>query len=121
MPVNRANGLIVRLFLFSCSLSFVLTLVAVPAWSEDPPAATSPWQITADKISRFVNPSIVIAEGNVVLVRQGVTSIGQLGAAGTPVAEGGAKPLTITGDWIRLDPVANLVKVRGHAVLDSEE
>jgi len=119
--LNRVfRGLSLRLL--SCSLSFCLAVEAEPVWSADQPAPpTSPWQITADKISRFVNPPSVIAEGNVVLVRQGLTSIGQVGAHEAPVPAGGEKPLTITGDWIRLDPVANLVKVRGHAVLDSEE
>ncbi len=28
---------------------------------------------------------------------------------------------TITGEWLRLDTINNIVKVRGHAVLDSEE
>jgi len=107
--------------LLSCSLSFFLAMEAEPLWSAEPPTPPSPWQITADKISRFVNPPSVIAEGNVVLVREGVASIGQMGTKDAHVATGGAKPLTITGDWVRLDPVANLVKVRGHAVLDSDE
>lgn len=98
---------------------FLVLLSVMPAWSAATPP--SPWQITADKISRFVNPPSVIAEGNVVLVRQGLLSAGQMGAKVVPESGGEVKPLTITGDWIRLDPVANLVKVRGHAVLDSEE
>lgn len=99
----------------------ILALTATSAWAVDLAPPSSPWQVTADKVSRFVNPASIIAEGNVVLVRQGLTSVGQLGADAAPVPEGGIKPLTITGDWIRLDPVANQVKVRGHAVLDSEE
>lgn len=85
--------------------------------------ALTPWQVTADKVSRFVDPPSIIAEGNVVLIREGVSSVGQIdrvsnvesGAAGT------VKPLTISGDWIRLDPDANLIKVRGNFVLDSED
>ncbi len=107
--------------IMSCVLCGHFVMMAGPVWAAEAPVPDSPWQVTADKISRFVNPASVIAEGNVVLVKQGLTSAGQLVKPGAPDPGGGAKPLTITGDWIRLDPVANLVKVRGHAVLDSEE
>lgn len=86
-----------------------------------PPPASPPWQVSADKISRFTNPASIVAEGHVVMVRQGVASVGQLVEPGAPAPGSGPKPLTISGDWIRLDPVSNLVRVRGHAVLDSEE
>lgn len=83
----------------------------------------NPWQVTADKISRFDNPPGVIAEGHVVLVREGVASIGQIDrelmqGSGSTVPQ---KPLTINGDWVRLDPGANQIKVRGHFILDSED
>lgn len=102
----------------TCLLSLFWVQISQAA---EAPAPPSPWQITADKISRFVNPPSVIAEGNVVLVRQGLGSMGQITKLDTPEPASKLKPLTITGDWIRLDPVSNQVKVRGHAVLDSEE
>lgn len=89
----------------------------------------SPWEITADKISRFENPPSIIAEGNVVLVRK--IEGGFLAAApdetartdGEAPGEGETtmKPMTINGDWVRLDPTENTVKVRGQAILDSED
>ncbi len=106
--------------LFSCLILLSATETN-PASSAEPPILPSPWQVTANKISRFVNPPTIIAEGNVILVRQGLTSLGQLVKPQGANSGGGLKPLTITGDWIRLDPTANLVKVRGHAVLDAEE
>jgi len=108
-------------------LALISPVALVLSWLSPCQAAelspSSPWQITADKVSRFVNPPSVIAEGNVVLVRQGVTSVGQLDQRELPVSAsgGGGKPLTINADWIRLDPSANLVKARGHVVLDSME
>ena len=110
-----------------CLLPFAvccpLALGINPAYSVELAPPSSPWQVTADKIYRFVNPPSIIAEGNVVLVRQGVTSVKMISSPEEAVkpSAGGPKPLTITGDWVRLDPAANLVKVRGHAVLDSEE
>lgn len=83
----------------------------------------TPWQVTADKVSRFVNPPCIIAEGHVVLVREGVASVGQIDRLSVNKAGSGSpqKPLTISGDWIRLDLNDNLIKVRGHFVLDSED
>lgn len=117
-PTRRLSW--VGLGLLSSCLGLLGGLPASLAWSAEDTGAASPWQISADKISRFVNPPSVIAEGNVSIVRQGVRSVGQLGKVedGVPPA-GGGKPLTISGDWIRLDPTTNLIKVRGHAVLDS--
>lgn len=81
-------------------------------------SSDSPWEITADKISRFEDPSSIIAEGNVVLIKRQSVGIGV-----PPETDDGEpeKPLTITGDWVRLDPVQNTVKVRGNAVLDSAD
>jgi len=112
---------LVMLLAFAVGMGF--TLAAGEVRAADSAPASTPWQVTADKVSRFVNPPCVIAEGHVVLVREGVASIGQIDrpAVAAPGAGGGLKPLTITGDWIRLDPDANLVKVRGHFVLDSED
>lgn len=106
----------------SLALCLLSVLAAWPAWAADsvaPPG--SPWQVTADKISRFVNPACIVAEGNVVVVRQGLSSAGQLVHQEGLESGGGLKPLTISGDWVRIDPQANQVKVRGHVVLDSEE
>ena len=34
-------------------------------------AGSSPWEIEADRVSRFSNPDVVVAEGNVVMTRKG--------------------------------------------------
>lgn len=91
----------------------------------------SPWEITADRLSRFENPASIVAEGNVVMFRKDEAGQG-LGVISSEDAgedeqfqegegSGAGKLTTITGDWLRLDPVTNVVKVRGHAVLDSAE
>ena len=120
-PVFRQGGArIVTLAL--CLLPPLSAFPVVPLRAAELPLpAATPWQVTADKISRFVNPPSIIAEGHVVLSRQGVTSLAELAEPKAPQADNGPKPLTISGDWIRLDPVTNQVRVRGHAVLDSEE
>lgn len=87
-------------------------------------SSDSPWEITADKLSRFEDPATVIAEGNVVLVQKQETGTITVTSEKNGVVSEEVrprKPLTITGDWIRLDPVLNTVKVRGNAVLDSDD
>ncbi len=115
-----------RLFLLTVMALPVAEPLVQPVQATEAGNTNTPWQVSADKISRFVNPASIVAEGHVVLVRQGVTSLGQLTQPGTTAPGGGApakgvKPLTVSGDWVRIDPVANLLRVRGHAVLDSEE
>ncbi len=86
-----------------------------------------PWQVTADRISHFKNPECLVAEGNVVMTRKGATLSGAEPTPAAPAAALGSasssplpKPLVITGDWLRLER-GNIVKVSGHAVLDSAE
>jgi LPS-assembly protein len=117
-PLGPSSCLVPYAFLLLAPLAAPL---AGPVRAAETLPSSQPWQISADKISRFVNPASVVAEGHVVMVRQGVASIGQLVKPGAPAPGSGPKPLTISGDWVRLDPVNNLVRVRGHAVLDSEE
>lgn len=67
-------------------------------------ANETPWEITADRMTRFKDPAIVIAEGNVVLHR----------------SKGGDGSLTvIKADWIRYDVTMGKIKARGHLSLTS--
>ncbi|MDH5297544.1 MAG: LPS assembly protein LptD [Desulfobulbaceae bacterium] len=63
-----------------------------------------PWEITADRITRLKEPSIVIAEGNVILRRA-------TGADGEEVV--------IMADWMRYDVALGQVKARGNLSLHS--
>ena len=106
-------------------------LAAAPAVAGD--LADSPWQITADRMSRFADPPSVVAEGHVVMRRrqpQGavmktlpemISPKGDMDMAAASAAASPAKPLVIRGDWLRYDIGANTVKIRGHARLDSDE
>lgn len=106
-----------------CSVVILAIIVACAgtAGAED---TDQPWQVTADRILHFKNPDCLVAEGNVVMSRKNTanTAAGQEQAAGSSTNQPAAalKPMTITGDWLRLEP-GNIVKVRGHAVLDSED
>jgi len=117
-----------------------LALLCAPAWmlAASLPVlagglADSPWQITADRMSRFENPPSVVAEGNVVMRRRlqegtvmptlphMITPKGDMDAA-LEAGEAPAKaPMVIKGDWLRYDIAGNTVKIRGHAALDSDE
>ena len=63
-----------------------------------------PWEITADRITRFKDPAIIVAEGNVVLRRSKVD------AAGMTV---------IKADWVRYHVSLGEVEARGHLILES--
>ncbi len=60
---------------------------------------SEPWDITADKITRYTKPEAIVAEGNVVLRRTKDTN---------------EKPLTIKADWIRYDIEAERVYAKGN-------
>lgn len=65
-------------------------------------AGNEPWEITADRITRFKDPAMVIAEGNVVLrPKQGTK----------------AEEVEIKADWMRYDVTLGQVKARGHLSL----
>jgi LPS-assembly protein len=93
-------------------------MAAVLSGGQAGAANSQPWEVTADRISHFKNPDCLVAEGNVVMTRKDgtVSGVEPSGEAGSTLA----KPLVITGDWLRLEK-GNMVKVRGHAVLDSAE
>ncbi len=98
---------------------------ALPVWAE-PVSDSSPWEINADRVFRFSNPDSIVAEGNVVMIRKNSTFAGSSSwpeQAGDSVAPYSpvAKSETIKGDWVRFDPVENMVKVRGNVSLDSED
>jgi len=63
---------------------------------------SEPWDITADKISRYTRPENIVAEGNVVLRRTG---------------EDSGKPLTIKADWMRYNVEDELVYARGNLIM----
>ena len=75
---------------------------------------STPWQLTADKISNFDNPPQVLSEGNVVMIR--VNGQGN----GSPEPPG-ASILKIQGDWVKFDNQSQQVSIKGHAVLESED
>ncbi|MFH1215616.1 MAG: LPS assembly protein LptD [Pseudomonadota bacterium] len=59
---------------------------------------SEPWEISADKISRYTQPEVVVAEGNVVLRR---------------VDDKSADPVVIKADWMRYNLVDGEVLARG--------
>ncbi len=65
-------------------------------------AISGPWQITADKITRYGKPENIVAEGNVILQRD---------------EPGNPDPLTITADWIRYNVADGVVHARGHLTM----
>jgi LPS-assembly protein len=67
---------------------------------------SEPWDITADKISRYTKPENIVAEGNVVLRRTGDQS---------------TEPLTIKADWLRYNVDDGLVHARGHLSMRTAE
>lgn len=72
------------------------SLWIVPCGAKD--FASEPWEISADKISRFTQPEVVVAEGNVVLRR---------------VDDKSADPVVIKADWMRYNLVDGEVLARG--------
>ncbi len=100
-----------RQLIFLVGLILTAVLSGSPVWA----ANTTPWQVTADRISHFNNPECLVAEGNVVMTKKDGTVSGV-----KPAPSSRPESLVITGDWLRLEK-GNLVKVRGHAVLDSAE
>ncbi len=67
-------------------------------------AAERPWEITADRLTRFRDPDIVIAEGHVVL---------------RPAKDSAGEELVIKADWIRYDVNLGQVKARGNLSLQT--
>ncbi len=101
----------------------VLTASGVQA---EPVSGSSPWEIDADRIFRFTNPDVVVAEGNVVMTRKGEGFADAMLLPAQTEDDSvstitGPKPLVIKGDWVRFDPVENVVTVRGNSSLDSED
>ena len=86
----------------------------------------SPWQISADRISRFTNPEFVVAEGSVVLTRvtADFANSGSLSGektTGFPPPSKATKSTLIKGDWVRFDPMSQIVNIKGNVSLDSED
>lgn len=55
---------------FYCILSSIVVLLLVSMNCYGEQTATSEWNITADKITRFQNPESIVAEGNIVLEKR---------------------------------------------------
>lgn len=112
--------------LFGAGLLCCLVLSSPFAVLAEPVSDSSPWEINADRIFRFQNPDSIVAEGNVVMTRKDSPFAGsdpwseKTGGA-APSNSPGPKAVVIKGDWVRFDPVENVVKVRGNASLDTEE
>lgn len=54
--------------IYTFSILFFLSFFVSHCFAES--AATSEWQISADKITRFENPNSIVAEGNIILKKQ---------------------------------------------------
>ncbi len=67
---------------------------------------SSPWQISADRFTSYMDSEDIIAEGNVILQRQ---------------KEPGVKPLEIKADWIKYDRKNGSISARGNLFLRSED
>ena len=65
---------------------------------------SGPWEITADKISRYTRPENIVAEGNVLLRRTGDDS---------------TEPLVIKADWLRYNIEEAVIHARGNLSLRS--
>ena len=68
--------------------------------------ASEPWDITADKITRYTKPESIVAEGHVVLRR---------------TEEQSDKPLTIKADWLRYDVDEGRVYAKGNLTMRTAE
>ncbi|MEJ2032219.1 MAG: LPS assembly protein LptD [Deltaproteobacteria bacterium] len=82
----------------------LMAFLAVPraAAEETLPA---PWQISADRLTHYKEPEIIVAEGNVILTRH----------------KEGAGPMVIKADWIRYDVSLSQVKARGNVSLKTDK
>jgi len=99
-------------------------LLVPPSLGAEALSGASPWRITADKISRFQNPEVVVAEGEVVLKKVSnpqEPASPKGGQVDGDDRDAGVEEMVIKGDWLRFDPQTKVVKVRGRASLDSDE
>ncbi|MEW6518514.1 MAG: LPS assembly protein LptD [Thermodesulfobacteriota bacterium] len=96
--------------LLSSKKAAVLLSSLVCLWA-DPCAAGSitaePWDITADKITRYTRPETIVAEGHVVLRRTGEQQT--------------TEPLTIKADWLRYNVDDGQVYAKGNLSLRTAE
>ncbi|MDA8165446.1 MAG: LPS assembly protein LptD [Desulfobacteraceae bacterium] len=95
MKISRPFGLL--------ALCLWTLLAASPARAEE--GLPAPWKITADRLTRYQHPEIIVAEGNVILTRE----------------EAGAEPMVIKAAWMRYDVDLGQVKARGDVSLKSKD
>lgn len=131
---------------FSLCLCSLLALVAHPGFLHADTVKTDEWQIEADKVQRFDNPSSIIAEGNVVLTKLRILPPKQekkktatsdwavLLEEETSMANEEVitqenvldkKPrivteMTIEADWIAYDVERNSIKAKGHVAINND-
>jgi LPS-assembly protein len=99
MPFTRKS---LRKKSVACLLSSAACLWAAPCGAGN--ITSGPWEITADKITRYTQPENIVAEGNVLLRRTGDDS---------------TKPLEIKADWLSYNLERSVIHARGNLTLRS--
>ncbi len=120
----------------------VFFLMCSAGYSVAETAATSEWDISADKITRFENPESIIAEGNIVLIKKEkippkpkkqevLTAWSELLEEKVEVVEvtpqdleTDSKPqyqtkVRISADWVAYDVQKKIIKARGNVTVKS--
>jgi len=82
----------------------LLCALALTVCLSTPAKAERPWEITADRITRFEKPDIIVAEGNVIL---------------RPAHNSAGEEMVIKADWIRYDVILGQAKARGNLRLET--
>jgi LPS-assembly protein len=93
---NQKSKITLALCLWAC-------LTAPPAGAEE--TLPAPWQISADRLTRYRQPEIIVAEGQVVLTRQ----------------KAGSEPMVIKAAWMRYDVDVGEVRARGDVSLETDD
>ncbi len=130
-----------KLFLYSALLCSCLFIIEAHAEK----ASTEEWNISADKITRYDQPSSIVAQGNVILIKrekmtqprsaavsQAAVWAGLLGEqTKTPVVEAddvaqNSSPqyqttMTIKADWIVYDVELKLINAKGNVHIVTKE
>lgn len=87
----------------------LLVLCLQVFWAVAPAVAEerlpAPWQLSADRLTRYRKPDVIVAEGHVVLTRQ----------------KPGAEPMVVRADWMRYDVDLGQVSARGNVSLKTPE
>jgi LPS-assembly protein len=87
-----------------CLLFFILCLLIGGSFSFAGDANSLPWEITADRMTRQLNPQIVIGEGNVVMQR---------------IEGEEGRGLVLKADWVEYNVDKGTVNARGNLSMQS--